>query len=75
MAKIIPVGLSDLKMAMLVKHSIENEEDKNNTASMNIINTITDYMGSKCMQSTSQLRKTLRDIEEAPVSWKSHPQY
>ena len=40
----IPKGTSEFKLTVLVKGSIENEEDKRNTEGMHTMDAIHDYM-------------------------------
>ena len=66
-----PTGTSDYKLAMVMRNSIANAEDKRNTNGMTVVADITQYMEQRYMRSPSLLNSSLLDIRErkAPKSY------
>ena len=66
-----PPGTSDYKLAMVMRNSILNPEDKRNTNGMTVVTDITQYMEQRYMRSPSLLNSSLLDIRErkAPRSY------
>ena len=65
------MGTSDYKLAMVMRNSIVNAEDKRNTNGMTVVADITQYMEQRYMRSPSLLNSSLLDIRErkAPRSY------
>ena len=57
-------GTSDYKLAMVMRNSIANPEDKRNTMGLTVVADITQYMEQRYMRSPSLLNSSLLDIRE-----------
>ena len=63
----IPKGTSEFKLTVLVKGSIENEEDTRNTEGMHTMDAIHDYMRQRYMTSPYLLKATLSGLESKKI--------
>ena len=64
LGELVPKGTSNYKIAMLVRGSIENAEDKKNTQGMTLMEDIILYVNQRYMNSPNLLNATLWDIKE-----------
>ena len=64
LSELVPRGTSNYKIAMLVRGSIENAEDKKNTQGMNLMEDIIAYVNQRYINSPNLLNATLYDIKE-----------
>ena len=59
-------GVSDMRLIMVIKSSITNEEDKKATANMGTVFAITNHTSAKYMNAQNLIKETICDIAEAP---------
>jgi hypothetical protein len=64
LGELVPRGTSNYKIAMLVRGSIDNAEDKKNTQGMTLMEDIIAYVNQRYMNSPNLLNATLWDIKE-----------
>ena len=64
LSELVPKGTSNYKIAMLVRGSIENAEDKKNTQGMNLMEDSISYVNQRYIDSPNLLNATLSDIRE-----------
>ena len=64
LGELVPRGTSNYKIAMLVRGSIDNAEDKKNTQGMTLMEDIIAYVNQSYMNSPNLLNATLYDIKE-----------
>ena len=60
-------GVSDMRLLMMIKSSITNEEDKKAIANMGTVAAITNHISAKYMNVKTLIKETIRDIKKAPT--------